>query len=83
MRRVGSGCCARVANGIAAAPPNPAMNSRRLMSPPQERDIVAVQRSILEGAEVRYGSKADIQTLDCDVCFTSESGHQWMSCDVR
>ena len=35
------------------------MNSRRLM-PPQERDIVAVQRSILEGAEVRSGSKADM-----------------------
>ena len=31
MRRIRSGCCARAANGHAAAPPSAAMNARRFM----------------------------------------------------
>ena len=35
--RAGLFCCARAASGITAAPPSPAMNSRRLMARPEIR----------------------------------------------
>ena len=54
-----------------------AMNSRRLMFPQgSERGIVAVQPSALErGADVRFGSKADICSAKGHVRFTPKSGH--------
>ena len=62
MRRIRSDCCARVANGhAAAAPPESVMNSRRLKLDPQFWRIVTAQIARLEGAnDVRFGSKADM-----------------------
>src|SRR5262249_61441423 len=51
------------------------MNSRRLIasSEAQERDAVQVQSSTLEGAHVRFGSKADICSAQAHVRFTPNS----------
>src|SRR5215471_21172471 len=56
-------CCARTACGAdkhPAAAPIATMKSRRLISPPKGagHGTITVQVSILEGADVRVGSKA-------------------------
>src|SRR5262245_20122981 len=62
MRRMRSACCARAATGhVAAAPPMTLMKSRRLMQPPRlGQEIVATLTCAQEGADVRFGSEADI-----------------------
>src|ERR1700676_4992681 len=46
IRRIRSGCCARATNGQAAAPPTPAMNSRRLI----DHLVAALRQPIVLGA---------------------------------
>jgi hypothetical protein len=61
-------CCAIAANGIATAPPTPAMNSRRFMfTPGSEAAILMAQPVMLKGVDVRFGSKADISSDRTDV----------------
>ena len=79
---VGSfGCCARAASGhTIATPPTSVMKSRRFITPPRssKRSIVAATTGSPEGlhqADVRFGSKADVEARPSDVRFTPESGH--------
>jgi len=60
MRRIRSGCCARADSGHAAAPPISLMKSRRLKLDPRFPGMVMAQVAKLEGPDVRFGSKADI-----------------------
>ena len=55
-------CCARAASAHeAAAPLTNVMNSRRLIVSPDAWDsMVSAEISLLKGAHVRFGSKADI-----------------------
>src|SRR4051812_17332316 len=51
-------CCARAANGhAAAAPPISVINSRRLIEPPDKRCIDAQNVALRGGAAVRKGSQ--------------------------
>ena len=72
MRRTRSGCCARTANGqAAAAPPISVMNSRRLIDAPEAQDQPSyrLKPAYWKGANVRFGSKADMCGAQADVRF--------------
>src|SRR5262249_55397492 len=79
IRRTRSDCCARAANGQAAAtPPRRVMTSRRRIATPEaeERAIVTIKSSVQEGViDVRFGSKADIGASPINVRFTPKSRH--------
>jgi hypothetical protein len=53
------------------------MNSRRLMPVPegQTRHSTGLSQHTGRGANVRFGSLADILRRNRDVCFTPNSGH--------
>ena len=75
IRRIRSGCCARAANGHAAAAlPRRVMNSRRCMCP---RVTQGMKASTFAKPNVRFGSKADIRTAKSHVRFSPESGLDW------
>jgi hypothetical protein len=59
------------------------MNSRRrIASPKSSRAIVAVQASLPEGGNVRFGSKADMTFRSADVPFTSKADIEATQTDV-
>src|SRR6516225_5966579 len=81
MRCVFAICCARAANGQAAAAlPSVAMNSRRFINCPPTDDkmlahIITCASQQEQTVDVRFGSKADIGAPSPDVRFTPKSGH--------
>ena len=82
MRGIFRDCCACACNGHIVVPTaNRTVKSRRLIWPLRSDallSIVSRQPTLLKGSDVRFGSLADIETLQRDVCFTPESGH-WLS----
>ena len=82
-RRGRSLCCARAANGSAAAvPPSPAMKSRRLMlCRLSSRRCFWKERGAV--AHVRFGSLGDIRRQLGDVCFTPKADIRRLGSDVR
>ena len=76
MRLTRSSCCARAASGQAVATP-PRMNSRRLIASPEAEDKASYRLRLAsrKGADVRFGSKADICGAKSHVRFTPKSGH--------
>ncbi|MGB8555064.1 MAG: hypothetical protein WCD73_17225, partial [Pseudolabrys sp.] len=63
--------------GIAAAPPRSVMNSRRFIAAPEAQDQPSyrLKPAYWKGANVRFGSKADIPQYNGHVRFTPQSGH--------
>jgi hypothetical protein len=44
----------------------------------QVKKELGLRMAAMNGRDVRFGSKADIEARQRDVCFTPESGH-WLS----
>src|SRR5262249_19706651 len=78
MRRMRSGCCARAANGTAAAEPTTTLiKSRRLIDAPEAQDKLSERLKPALGkapANVCFGSLADICTAIGYVRFTPMCG---------
>src|SRR5262249_31869940 len=79
IRRTRSDCCARAANGQAAAtPPRRVMTSRRRIASPGAQDKASYRLRLAhrkEPTDVRFGSKADMCSAKRHVRFTPKSGH--------
>jgi hypothetical protein len=80
MRGMRSGCCARAANGHAAAEPQTSfMNSRRLIDAPeaQDRPSYRLKPAYWKGANVRFGQKQTLKRLHPMSAIPSKADIRW------